>query len=98
MNVAIDTNVLAYAEGMNGASRKQMALHLLETLAPESTFVPVQVLGELFGVLVRKAGWSRATAGAAVLSWGDALPAESVKAWPGRNGGITSRARKKKPT
>lgn len=74
MNVAIDTNVLAYAEGMNGASRKQMALHLLETLAPESTFVPVQVLGELFGVLVRKAGWSRATAGAAVLSWGDAFP------------------------
>lgn len=74
MNVAVDTNVLAYAEGLNGSTHKQTALHLLQTLPPESTFVPVQVLGELFGVLVRKAGWSRAKAGAATLSWGDAFP------------------------
>ncbi|HSG00366.1 MAG TPA: PIN domain-containing protein [Vicinamibacterales bacterium] len=74
MNVAIDTNVLVYAEGANGVRRKTEALELLERLAPESTFVPVQALGELFSVLVLKAGRSRADAAAAVESWGDAFP------------------------
>lgn len=74
MNVAIDTNLLVYAEGLNGAKAKRQVLDLLGSLPPESTFVPVQVLGELFNVLVRKAGWPRAKAAAAVLSWGDAFP------------------------
>jgi predicted nucleic acid-binding protein len=74
MNVALDTNVLAYAEGTNGVPMKELALHVLGQLPPESTFIPMQTLGELFSVLVRKAGRSRAEAGAAVLSWGDAFP------------------------
>lgn len=74
MNVAIDTNVLAYAEGVNGAKNRDAAVVLLRALSPESTLVPVQALGELFTVLVRKAGRSRADAAAAVLSWGDAFP------------------------
>lgn len=74
MNVAVDTNVLAYAEGLNDATKRDMALALLDALPPESTMLPVQTLGELFNVLVRKAGRSRAQAGAAVLSWGDAFP------------------------
>lgn len=74
MNVAIDTNVLAYAEGTNGAEMKAAALDMLDRLPPESTFIPVQTLGALFNVLVRKAGRSRAEAGAAILSWGDAFP------------------------
>jgi predicted nucleic acid-binding protein len=74
MNVAVDTNVLVYAEGLNGASKKSMALDVLEALPPESTFLPVQTLGELFNVLVHKAGRSRGEAGAAILSWGDAFP------------------------
>lgn len=74
MNVAVDTNILAYAEGVNGAQNRDAAVALLQALPPESTLVPVQALGELFTVLVRKAGKSRADAAAAVLSWGDALP------------------------
>jgi predicted nucleic acid-binding protein len=74
MNVAIDSNVLAYAEGVNGARNRDAAVHLLQALPPESTLVPVQALGELFSVLVRKAGRSRADAAAAVLSWGDVFP------------------------
>jgi predicted nucleic acid-binding protein len=74
MNVALDTNVLAYAEGTNGAPMKELALQVLGQLPPESTFIPMQTLAELFNVLVRKAGRSRAEAGAAVLSWGDAFP------------------------
>lgn len=74
MNVAVDSNILAYAEGVNGLQNKAAALALLEALPPESTLVPVQALGELFAVLVRKAKKSRADAAAAVLSWGDAFP------------------------
>jgi len=74
MNVALDTNLLAYAEGVNGAGRKDEALRLIRGLPPDSTLIPVQVLGELFHVLVRKGARSRAEAHAAVLSWGDAFP------------------------
>lgn len=74
MNVAVDTNVIAYAEGVNGAQNQQAAISLLRALPPESTLVPVQALGELFAVLVRKARRSRADAAAAVLTWGDAFP------------------------
>lgn len=55
MRVALDTNILAYAEGANGAAMKDAALELLEKLPPGTTVVPVQALGELFNVLVRKA-------------------------------------------
>jgi predicted nucleic acid-binding protein len=74
VRVALDTNVLAYAEGVNGASRKSAALAMLERLPPASVLLPVQVMGELFRVLVRKAGRTPAQARAAVLSWRDAFP------------------------
>lgn len=74
MTVAVDTNVLAYAEGVNGSERKAAAIELMERLPVESTLIPIQALAELFNVLVRKAGRSRASAATAVLSWGDAFP------------------------
>jgi len=74
MIVALDTNVLAYAEGVNGDDMKELALDLIERLPPASTLLPLQTLGELFSVLVRKAGRSRAEAHAAVLAWGDTYP------------------------
>ena len=74
INVAIDSNVLAYAEGVNGGSSRDAAVRLLESLPPESTLIPVHALGELFNVLVKRARRSKAAATAAVLSWGDAFP------------------------
>ncbi len=74
MRIALDTNLLAYAEGVNGAVRKKAALDVIERLPEDSTFIPVQVLGELFRVLVRKAGRRPERARAAVLSWQDVFP------------------------
>lgn len=74
MTAAFDTNVLAYAEGTNGAAMKRRALELLGRLPPESILIPVQVLGELFNVLVRKAGRPPGDARAAILAWQDAYP------------------------
>ncbi|MBI3492242.1 MAG: PIN domain-containing protein [Acidobacteria bacterium] len=74
VTVALDTNVLAYAEGVNDPEKKAVALALLDKLPPESTMIPVQSLGELFNVLVRKAGRTKTRAQQAVLTWGDAFP------------------------
>ena len=74
MRIALDTNVLAYAEGINGAVRRDAALSLIRRLPQDATVVPVQVLGELFNVLVRKGGKSRSAARDVLLSWRDAFP------------------------
>ncbi|MFP5234853.1 MAG: PIN domain-containing protein [Acidobacteriota bacterium] len=73
MRVALDTNVLAYAEGVGDRARKRMALELLERLPLSSVVIPVQVLGELFRVLVRKRGMKPAEARNAILYWRNAF-------------------------
>ena len=74
MRLALDTSILAYAEGVNGAARKKTALDIIGRLPSVSTFLPVQALGELFHILVRKAGRPPERARAAILSWQDAFP------------------------
>ncbi len=73
MRLALDTNVLAYAEGVNGVPMKATALEIIARLPEDSTFVPVQVLGELFHVLVKKAGRTPRRALSAILNWQDAF-------------------------
>lgn len=71
MRIALDTNILAYVEGINGPSRQKAAIAVLERLPVDSIFVPVQVVGELFHVLVRKTPFSPRQARTAVLAWRD---------------------------
>jgi predicted nucleic acid-binding protein len=80
MKVALDTNVLAYAEGTNGTAMRDKALALIQRLPPGAIVLPVQTLGELFNVLVRKAKRRPARARAAVLSWRDAYPVVETSA------------------
>src|ERR1019366_4125911 len=72
MRIALDTNVLAYAEGANGAIRRDQTLKLIQRLPPEGVVLPAQALGELFNVLVRKAKRRPVRAREAVMSWRDA--------------------------
>lgn len=74
MRIALDTNVLVYAEGVNGGDRSAMVHRLLSDFGEreEEVIIPVQALAELFVVLTRKAKWPAATARAAVLEWHDA--------------------------
>ncbi len=74
MRIAVDTNVLAYAEGVNGAANHEQALTVLHQLSEHEVVIPAQVTGELFNVLVRKAGRSRDEALEALLRWHDAFP------------------------
>ena len=73
MKVAVDTNVLAYVEGVNGQARQHSAAALVRRLPEADRLLPVQALGELFNVLVRKAGWPSDRARAAVLGWRDSF-------------------------
>jgi predicted nucleic acid-binding protein len=71
MRVALDTNLLAYVEGVNGEERQRSAIALVKALAKGATLVPVQALGELYNVLVRKSGWGGEQARVAILTWRD---------------------------
>lgn len=69
MRVAIDTNVLVYAEGLGDEPRSRKAAALFAALNARNVVLPAQVLGELFNVLTRKAGRSPLLARDAVLSF-----------------------------
>ena len=73
MRVAIDTNVLAYAEGLGDAKRCKRAADVVAALDASNVVLPAQVLGELFNVLTKKAGRNVEQARDAVLSWSDAF-------------------------
>ena len=75
MRVAIDTNVLIYAEGINDAGRQAAVVDMLRRMPKESLSVSTVALGEFFHVLLRGGNRSRAEARRIVLSWCDAIPA-----------------------
>ena len=74
MRVALDTNILVYAEGINGERRYREAVALVAPLPRDNGALPAQVASELFNVLVRKAGRPRSSARDAVLRWQDTFP------------------------
>lgn len=72
MRVALDTNVLAYAEGVNGAERQEAANRILHDLGEDDIVIPAQALAELFALLTRKVRRSAPETREAVLGWHDA--------------------------
>ena len=74
MRIALDTNVLAYAAGVNGRERQLAALELLGQLSESETVLPVQALGELFRVLVGKARISPRLARTTINRYRDTYP------------------------
>ena len=79
MKAALDTNILVYASGLDDEQRQARALALIEAIPPENLILPVQVLGECFGVLTRK-GMARPLARRTILRWRDAFGAADTTA------------------
>lgn len=73
MKIALDTNVLAYAEGIGEGAKRRKILDLLSALPADNVVLPAQTLGELFRVLTGKSSIARTKARAIVLSWSDAF-------------------------
>lgn len=81
MRIALDTNILVYAEGINDNARQDAALAIVRRVSGVEMYVPAQVLGELFHVLVHKARWPAETARSSVLAWRDSFsPIETTQA------------------
>ena len=74
MRVALDTNILAYAEGIDDEARREAAIALMARIPQLTVFLPTQVLGELFTVLMRKGRYSAERARETVLGWVDSFP------------------------
>lgn len=72
MRAALDTNILVYASGLHDEQRQARAVALIEAIPPENLILPVQVLGECYGVLTRK-GMARPLARRTILRWQDAF-------------------------
>lgn len=73
MRVALDTNVLVYAEGLGDEVRCQLAGDLIARLKPTDSIVAVQVLGELSRVLTSKMMKSGSEVRELLLSWSDGV-------------------------
>lgn len=73
MRITLDTNVLAYAEGVGDEARCHMAREVIAGLPVVNVLIPVQVLVELHRVLTRKAGRSSGESKEAILGWTDAF-------------------------
>lgn len=73
MRVSLDTNVLAYAEGVGDEPRCRMAREIIAVLPIDAVLIPAQVLGELYRVLSAKTARAPAEVKNAVLEWADAF-------------------------
>ena len=74
INVAIDTNILVYAENVHEKTKSAAAIELLQKLPGETTLIPMLALGELYRVLISKARKPAVKAREAVFRWGDTFP------------------------
>lgn len=73
MRIALDTNILAYAEGIGDSERCSQAISLIENLPGSVVLLPAQTLGELFRVLNSKEKRSPEKTRDAILSWADSF-------------------------
>lgn len=73
MRIALDTNIMAYAEGLGDKPRCEAAFQIIEQLPAELVVIPAQTLGELFRVLTKKANRDATTARQAIMTWADSF-------------------------
>lgn len=73
MRIALDTNILAYAEGVGDDRRCAGAIRLIEQLPAEIVLLSAQTLGELFRVLTGKAKREAGLAREAIMTWADSF-------------------------
>ncbi len=73
MRIALDTNVMAYAEGLGDETRCAAAITLIEQLPADLVLLPAQTLGELYRVLTGKAKREATEVREVILGWADSF-------------------------
>ncbi len=69
MLVALDSNIMVYAEGINDQLRQEKAQSLIQTLGPDRIVLPVQAIGEMIIVQMRVAKREAEFATARARDW-----------------------------
>jgi predicted nucleic acid-binding protein len=72
VRVALDSNILLYAQGFNDLPRRQRAEQALGHLIEAEIIIPAQALGGVFAVLTRKFGQTQTFARGVVVRWQEA--------------------------
>ncbi len=82
MFVALDTNVVIYAEGHDDLNKSLLAKSIVDRLPEDCLFIPVQVFGEVFSVLTLKKRVDRRAAMSRLDDWSKmvAVPATTAPA------------------
>lgn len=73
MRAALDTSILAYAEGVGDKARCKMARTLIGQLPVDRVVLPAQTRGELYRVLTGKAKRDAVATREAILGWTDSF-------------------------
>lgn len=74
VRICLDTNILAYADGVNEPHEAFAAIQVLEDIDGCDVLVPIQALAELFSVLVRKLKLHPEDARLRVTRWRNLYP------------------------
>jgi len=71
MDISLDTNILVYAIDIdpNEADKQAISRELLGQALSAQTYMPTQVLGELYNVLIRKKRITRAKVADIINQW-----------------------------
>jgi predicted nucleic acid-binding protein len=83
VRVALDSNILIYAEGTDDLSKRDVVVPLIARIGPENLLLPMQAAGETLRWLIRKGKLDRSVAVRRIEWWfaqSEALPV-SVEAF-----------------
>lgn len=80
MRVALDTNMIVYALGVNDSERQAKANYVIDSLPANDIVLPAQVLAELFRVLAGKAGLTRQESAQVTLHWASRYEVQGTSA------------------
>lgn len=69
MRIALDTNMIVYAIGVDDSIRQAKANHVIDSIPANDIVLPAQVLAELFRVLTGKARLTRQESAQVTLQW-----------------------------
>ena len=69
MRVALDSNIMIYAEGLTDDTRNLTAQRLIENISPGQLVVPSQAIVETMNWLIKKAKRTRHQAAVSARSW-----------------------------
>lgn len=69
VRLALDSNVLIYAEGGNDVRRQKITHDIISSLLPSQILIPLQAAAETFQWLVRKGGFDHGAAMSRISWW-----------------------------